>query len=79
MQIDPAAPWEHPLAETLDATTLETWIALVFTNAVPAMVILDLGLPGISDCQAVAALSQIGVAPHGVACYVDEGEHVGLD
>jgi hypothetical protein len=38
------------------------------------------GQPGSSwACQAVAALSQIGVAPHGVACYVDEGEHVGLD
>jgi len=38
------------------------------------------GQPGSSwASQAVAALSQIGVAPHGVPCYVDEGEHVGLD
>ena len=38
------------------------------------------GQPGSSwACQAVAALPQIGVAPHGVACYVDEGDHVGLD
>ena len=26
MQIDPARPWEHPLAAALDATTLESWI-----------------------------------------------------
>jgi hypothetical protein len=38
------------------------------------------GQPGSSwACQAVAALPQIGIAPHGVACYVDEGDHVGLD
>src|ERR1035441_8683511 len=38
------------------------------------------GQPGSSwACQAVAALPQIGVAPHGVPCYVDEGDHVGLD
>ncbi|MGO8929625.1 MAG: hypothetical protein ACLQU3_22390 [Limisphaerales bacterium] len=38
------------------------------------------GQPGSSwACQAIAALPQIGVAPHGVACYVDEGDHVGLD
>jgi monoamine oxidase len=27
MEIDPARPWEHPLAASLDATTLETWIS----------------------------------------------------
>jgi hypothetical protein len=38
------------------------------------------GQPGSSwAAQAVAALSQIGVAPHDVQCYVDEGENVGLD
>ena len=38
------------------------------------------GQPGSSWApQAVAALPRIGVAPHGVPCYVDEGSHVGLD
>jgi hypothetical protein len=38
------------------------------------------GQPGSSwAAQAVAALPQIGVAPHGISCYVDEGDHVGLD
>jgi hypothetical protein len=38
------------------------------------------GQPGSSwAAQAIAALPAIGVAPHGVACYVDEGDHVGLD
>jgi hypothetical protein len=38
------------------------------------------GQPGSSWApQAVAALKRIGVAPSGVPCYVDEGEHVGLD
>lgn len=38
------------------------------------------GQPGSSwGPQATAALKQIGVAPHGVPCYVDEGSHVGLD
>jgi hypothetical protein len=38
------------------------------------------GQPGSSWApQAIAALSAIGVAPHGVPCYVDEGDHVGLD
>ncbi|HEY5909035.1 MAG TPA: hypothetical protein VJA21_00370 [Verrucomicrobiae bacterium] len=38
------------------------------------------GQPGSSWApQAIAALRQIGVAPHGVTCYVDEGDHVGLD
>jgi len=38
------------------------------------------GQPGSSwGAQAIAALPQIGVAAHGVPCYVDEGEHVGLD
>ena len=38
------------------------------------------GQPGASwGPQAVAALRQIGVAPHGVPCYVDEGSHVGMD
>src|SRR6266404_3557934 len=38
------------------------------------------GQPGSSwAAQAVAALPQVGVAPHGVPCYVDEGEQVGLD
>jgi monoamine oxidase len=27
MSVDPAAPWEHPLAEQLDGTTVESWIA----------------------------------------------------
>ncbi len=36
------------------------------------------GQPGSSWApQAVAALGQIGIAPHGVPCYVDEGENVG--
>lgn len=38
------------------------------------------GQPGSSWApQAIAALKRIGVAPHGVPCYVDEGDHVGLD
>ena len=38
------------------------------------------GQPGSSwAAQAVAGLKQIGVAPGGVPCYVDEGTHVGLD
>lgn len=37
------------------------------------------GQPGSSwGAQAIAALRQIGVAPHGTPCYVDEGDHVGL-
>ncbi len=27
MEIDPARPWDHPLAAVLDSTTLETWIS----------------------------------------------------
>jgi len=38
------------------------------------------GQPGSSwGAQAIAALTKIGVAPHGVPCYVDEGTHVGLN
>ena len=38
------------------------------------------GQPGSSwAAQAIAALPAIGVAPHGVPCYVDEGDHIGLD
>ena len=38
------------------------------------------GQPGSSWApQAIIALKTIGVAPHGVPCYVDEGDHVGLD
>jgi hypothetical protein len=38
------------------------------------------GQPGSSWApQAIAALKNIGIAPSGVPCYVDEGEHVGLD
>ena len=38
------------------------------------------GQPGSSwASQTIAALKVIGVAPHGVPCYVDEGTHVGLD
>ena len=38
------------------------------------------GQPGSSWApQAIVALKGIGVAPHGVPCYVDEGDHVGLD
>jgi hypothetical protein len=38
------------------------------------------GQPGASWApQAVAALGQIAVTPHGVPCYVDEGQHVGLN
>src|SRR5262249_35442392 len=37
------------------------------------------GQPGSSwGAQTIAGLKQIGVAPHGVPCYVDEGDHVGL-
>src|SRR3954471_7566333 len=37
------------------------------------------GQPGSSwGSQTIAALAQIGVAPHGIATYVDEGNHVGL-
>ncbi|MHB8520539.1 MAG: hypothetical protein ACYDH9_07260 [Limisphaerales bacterium] len=37
------------------------------------------GQPGSSWApQAIAALKTIGVAPHGVPCYVDDGTHVGL-
>lgn len=38
------------------------------------------GQPGSSWApQAIGALSAIGVAPHKVPCYVDEGTHVGLN
>ncbi|MGA2867163.1 MAG: hypothetical protein ABSF95_22020 [Verrucomicrobiota bacterium] len=38
------------------------------------------GQPGSSWApQAIVALKGLGVAPHGVPCYVDEGDHVGLD
>src|SRR5262245_54247927 len=38
------------------------------------------GQPGSSwAAQAIAALPMIGVAPHGIPCYVDEGDHVGLN
>src|SRR5437773_4109618 len=38
------------------------------------------GQPGSSwGPQTIAALKQIGVAPHGTPCYVDEGDHVGLN
>ena len=38
------------------------------------------GQPGSSWApQAIAALAAIGVAPHGVPCYVDDGDHVGLE
>src|SRR2546430_7523800 len=38
------------------------------------------GQPGSSwASQTIAALKEIGVAPHGVPCYVDEGTHIGLD
>jgi len=38
------------------------------------------GQPGSSwGPQTVAALRQIGVAPHGVPCYVDEGSQVGIN
>ncbi|HTL16394.1 MAG TPA: hypothetical protein VL793_04110, partial [Patescibacteria group bacterium] len=38
------------------------------------------GQPGSSwGSQAIAALKSIGIAPSGVPCYVDEGEHIGLD
>jgi len=38
------------------------------------------GQPGSSWApQALAALKRIGIAPSGVPCYVDEGDHVGLD
>jgi hypothetical protein len=38
------------------------------------------GQPGSSwGAQTIAGLKQIGVAPSGVPCYVDEGTHVGLN
>jgi hypothetical protein len=38
------------------------------------------GQPGSSwGAQTIAGLKQIGVAPSGVGCYVDEGNHVGLN
>ena len=38
------------------------------------------GQPGSSwGSQTLAALKAIGVAPHGIPCYVDEGSHVGLN
>jgi len=38
------------------------------------------GQPGSSWApQAVAGMKQIGVAAHGIPCYVDEGSHVGLN
>jgi hypothetical protein len=38
------------------------------------------GQPGSSWApQAVVALKELGVAPHGVPCYVDEDRHIGLD
>ncbi len=38
------------------------------------------GQPGSSWApQTIAGLREIGVAPHGVPCYVDEGTHIGLN
>ncbi len=38
------------------------------------------GQPGSSwGSQSIAALRAIGVTPHGTPCYVDEGDHVGLN
>jgi hypothetical protein len=38
------------------------------------------GQPGASWApQAIAALGKINVNPHGIPCYVDEGQHVGLN
>jgi len=38
------------------------------------------GQPGSSWApQAIAALRDIGVAPHGIPCYLDDGDHVSLD
>lgn len=38
------------------------------------------GQPGSSwGSQTIVGLKEIGVAPHGVPCYVDEGDHVGLN
>jgi hypothetical protein len=38
------------------------------------------GQPGSSwAAQTIVGLRQIGVAPAGIPCYVDEGDHVGLD
>jgi len=38
------------------------------------------GQPGSSwAAQTIAALPQIGVNPHGLGCYVDDGSHVGLN
>lgn len=38
------------------------------------------GQPGSSWApQAVAALEQLGIKSHGIPCYVDEGQHVGLN
>src|SRR2546426_8602729 len=38
------------------------------------------GQPGSSWApQTIGGLPQIGVAPHGIPCYVDEGSHVGLN
>ena len=38
------------------------------------------GQPGSSwGPQTIGGLKQIGVAPHGIPCYVDEGTHVGLN
>lgn len=55
-------------------------------GAADVMRILDLktlscyGQPGSSwGSQAICALPMIGVAPHGIPCYVDEGSHIGLD
>jgi hypothetical protein len=46
--------------------------------SVPALVCY--GQPGSSWApQAIAALKDIGIGTGGVACYVDEGDHVGLD
>jgi hypothetical protein len=46
--------------------------------SVPSLVCY--GQPGSSWApQAIGALKDIGVATHGIPCYVDEGDHVGLD
>ena len=38
------------------------------------------GQPGSSwGAQTIGGLRRIGVAPHGIPCYVDEGSHVGLN
>jgi len=58
----------------------EGWGAADVRRVFSVKTLVCYGQPGSSWApQAIGALREIGVAPQGVPCYVDEGTHVGLD